>query len=173
MVTKRGHRSAFLAVEAHSRKRLLLDAEIRNRSPSFAVQIDMTTIRERSVQWLIDNPGDFTVNRLATDLGLERRQALNALHGLKQGLGDQLQHHGSGSWSYSPRTVLVLQTDEFGATGPTTKVPLGWVGRIRVIAREGNRYLTQVLSENGRPNGLHLAVSPVVGGVERLDPFPD
>ena len=133
----------------------------------------MTTIRERSVQWLIDNPGDFTVTRLATELGLERRQALNALHGLKHGLGDQLLHHGSGSWSYSPRTVLVVQEDEFEQTGPTTKVPLGWVGRIRVIAREGNRYLTQVLDENGRPNGLHLAVAPVVGGVERLDPFPD
>ena len=165
--------ATFLAVEAHNPKRLLLDAEIRNRSSCFAVQEDMTTIRERSVQWLIDNPGDFTVNRLATDLGLERRQALNALHGLKHGLGDQLLHHGSGSWSYSPRTVLVVQEDEFEQTGPTTKVPLGWVGRIRVIAREGNRYLTQVLDENGRPNGLHLAVAPVVGGVERLDPFPD
>ena len=165
--------ATLLAVEADSPKRLLLDAEIRNRSPSFAVLKDMTTIRERSIQWLMDNPGDFTVNKLATDLSLERRQALNALHGLKQGLGDQLQNHGSGSWSYSPRTVLVLQEDEFGQTGPTTKVPLGWVSQIRVIAREGNRYLTQVLGEIGRPNGLHLAVSPVVGGVERLEPFPD
>ena len=163
MVTKRGHRSAFLAVEAHSRKRLHLVADSRNRSSSFAVICHTRNVRGRCQQ----------LRRDPVAPGSTSRQALNALHGLKQGLGDQLQHHGSGSWSYSPRTVVVLQTDEFGATGPTTKVPLGWVGRIRVIAREGNRYLTQVLGENGRPNGLHLAVSPVVGGVERLDPFPD
>ncbi len=173
MATKRGQSATFLAVEGVRLKWLFLVADIRNRFPSFAVLKDMTTIRERSIQWLMDNPGDFTVNKLATDLSLERRQALNALHGLKQGLSDQLQHHGSGSWSYSPRTVVVLQANEFGENGPTSKVPLGWVGKIRVIAREGNRYLTQVLGENGRPNGLHLAVSPVVGGVERIDPFPD
>ena len=58
---------------------------------------NVTTIRENAVQWLIDHPGEFTVNRLAVDLGLERRQALNALHGLKRtGLGAQLQHRGSG-----------------------------------------------------------------------------
>jgi hypothetical protein len=120
----------------------------------------------------MDHPGQFTVTKLASELGLDRRQALNALHGLKAGLGDQLERTQSGAWSYTPRTVLTVQPDVFDESGPTTKVPLGWVGQVRVIARIGNQYLGQILDENGEPNGLHLTISPVVGGVERLDPFP-
>ena len=133
----------------------------------------MTTIRERTIQWLMDHPGQFTVTKLATELGLNRRQALNALHGLKSGLGDQLHRASSGAWSYRPRSARIVQPDAFDESGPTTKVPMGWVGQVRVIARIGDQYLCQTLAEDGKPNGLHLTLSPVRGGVERLKPFPD
>ncbi len=108
----------ILDVEAHSLKRCCFwMPRFGTALPVSPAKKDMTTIREQSIQWLIDKPGDFTVNKLAVDLGVGRRQALNALHGLKHGLGEQLQHHGSGSSSDSPRTVLVLQADEFGETG--------------------------------------------------------
>ena len=133
----------------------------------------MPTIRERAVQWLIDNPGEFTVNRLAVEVGLERRQGLNALHGLRRsGLASQLQHQGSGVWSYAPSKIVQPQPDDFGPTGPTTRVPIGWKGHIRVIARAGDDYVVQVLDEDDKPNGLHLKVSPIAGGYELMDPIP-
>ena len=133
----------------------------------------MPTIRERAVQWLIDNPGEFTVNRLAVEVSLERRQALNALHGMRRsGLASQLQHQGSGVWCYTPSQVIQPQPDDFGQVGPTTRVPIGWEGHIRVIARAGDEYIVQVLDENDKPNGLHIEVSLIVGGYELIDPIP-
>ena len=132
----------------------------------------MPTIRERTIQWLGDHPGQFTVTKLAIDLGLDRRQALNALHGLKRGLRDQLRRVASGAWIYTPEAVLTVQPEFLGECGPTTKVPMGWVGQVRVVARIGTQYLGQVLDETGEPDGLFLTISPVIEGVERLDPFP-
>ncbi len=134
---------------------------------------NVTTIRENAVQWLIDHPGQFTVNRLAVDLGLERRQALNALHGLKRtGLGAQLQHRGSGVWCYTPTQVIREQSGDFHEDGLTTRVPVGWTRRIGVVARAGAEYFVQVLDEKSKPNGLLLKVSPVIGGYELIDPIP-
>ena len=96
----------------------------------------MATIRERTIEWLIEKEAcdQFTVNQLANDLGLERRQALNSLHGLvRGGLTDQLVRHGSGVWEWCPPQVIRRQD---GITSykyddglkPTWVMSLGFVG---------------------------------------------
>lgn len=100
----------------------------------------MASIRERVLDWIVERPHlDFTVNRVAVDLGLTRRQALNALHGMsRNGLSEQLVNLGGGLWQYNPpRTVVqVLQNPE-----ALPKVPIGYSGTFEVVARFGEWHI--------------------------------
>ena len=108
----------------------------------------MATIREQTIGWLVEQgPGHYTVTRVADELGLTRRQTINALHGLaKTGLSDQLTR-GVGGWLYDPPAVIYRQqTPEYkydDGRKPTSFFPVGFEGGFKVIARLGNTYLTQ------------------------------
>ena len=134
----------------------------------------MATIRERTMIWLSDNsPGRFSVTKLAADLGLERRQALNALHGLKKtGLGDQLDRVAAGMWDYHPPDIIRRQEgvpdykydDGFKPTRTFTR---GFVGSFRVLARAGNVYLVQGVMD-GEAVEAYAMLEPIDGPIERL-----
>lgn len=128
------------------------------------------TIRGQVIEWMIDNPGEFTVTRLAGDLALTRRQVLNALHGLKRsGLSDLLHHHGSGLWEYRPAAVRVFAAPAWkydNALKPTRTVPVGFTGSYRVLAMFGpSEGIIEMLIE-GEPVGvfarLELLEGPVI-----------
>ncbi len=122
----------------------------------------MAAIRERTIEWLIDHgPGQFTVTQLATDITITRRQALNALHGLNRaGLSDQLQRGSSGMWEFHPPKILVRQE---GAVDYAV-LPMGFVGKFKVLARAGDRYLVR-----GVEHGGFAFLDLIDGPIERLD----
>ena len=130
----------------------------------------MTTIRERVLEWIIDHgPGEFTVNTVAAELGLERRQTLNALHGLHLGLKDQLVRGSSGMWLWTPVSVIRLQSEygDFkydGGDKPAMFLPVGWRGELEVIARLGDVYLAR-----GVITDKYFLVRMIHGPVELLD----
>ncbi len=130
----------------------------------------MTTIRERVITWIIDHgPGEFTVNHLAAELGLEHRQALNALHGLHRGLRDQLVRGSSGMWTWTPVSTTKLQSEygDFkydGGDKPAMSLPIGWRGELEVIARLGDVYLAR-----GVITDKYFLVRMIHGPVELLD----
>ena len=134
----------------------------------------MATIREQTIVWMIDHgPGQFTVTRLADDLGLTRRQALNALHGLaNSGLRTQLTRGPSGTWVYDPPDVIRRQ-DGFpeyvydDGRKPTVMFPMGFEGKFKVVARAGNVYLVRGVMEEKLVD-VYAWLEPIDGPIERL-----
>ena len=133
----------------------------------------MTTIRERTIEWLIDRgPGRFTVNQVAKDLGLSRRQTLNSLHGLARGgLTDQLERAGTGLWEYRPPDVhqrrtehVDLEHDDGQRPALIRELPMGFVAHFRVVARFGDTYVVQGYENTD----LYAWFKPIDGPIERL-----
>ena len=119
-------------------------------------------------------PGRFIVTRLADDLGLTRRQTLNALHGLSHhGLEDQLTRNGTGMWTYQPPAVLRTQ-DEYadpkyddGREPARTNYPMGFTGTVKIIGRVGDRYLVQGV-EGTNTQDLYATFEIIDGPIENL-----
>ena len=132
----------------------------------------MTTIRERTIEWMIDHgPGQFTVNHAAKDLVLSRRQTLNALHGLARGgLTDQLARAGSGMWEYHPpdvnqwRSEHVMEPNDDQRPAVIRELPMGFVTHFRVVARVGDTYMVQGYENTD----LYAWFTPIDGPIERL-----
>ena len=133
----------------------------------------MPTIRERTIEWMIDHgPGRFTVNQVAKDLGLSRRQTLNSLHGLARGgLTDQLTRAGTGMWEYQPPDVYQRRSEHFDVEHndgqrPTVirEFPMGFVAHFRVVARAGDTYIVQGYENTD----LYAWFKPIDGPIERL-----
>ena len=133
----------------------------------------MTTIRERTIEWLIDHgPGRFTVNHVAKDLGLSRRQTLNSLHGLARGgLTHQLARSGSGMWEYTPPDVhqwrskhVDVERDDGQRPTLIRELPMGFVAHFRVVARVGDTYLIQGCENTD----LYAWFKPIHGPIEQL-----
>ena len=133
----------------------------------------MTTIRERTIEWLIDHgPSRFTVNHVAKDLGLSRRQTLNSLHGLARGgLTDQLSRAGAGMWEYHPPDINYRRPEHFDVEHndgqrPTVirEFPMGFVAHFRVVARFGDTYLVQGYENTD----LYAWFTSISGPIERL-----
>lgn len=134
------------------------------------------TIREQVIEWMIDHPGRFTVDRVGDDLGLTRRQTLNALHGILKNL-DGLQRLTAGAWEYTPPDIIRLpdwvdtKYDDGRRMRPVAEpvVPLGWRGEMRVVARIGSRRLLAQAIVDGSPTGIYLWLEAVEGPIEFLD----
>ena len=133
----------------------------------------MATIRERTIEWLIDHgPGQFTVNHVAKDLGLSRRQTLNSLHGLARGgLTDQLERAGAGMWEYHPPDVhhnradyVDVEHNDGQRPGMIRELPMGFVAHFRVVARFGDEYVVQGYENTD----LYAWFKPISGPIERL-----
>ena len=133
----------------------------------------MTTIRERTIEWLIDHgAGQFTVNHVAKDLGLSRRQTLNSLHGLARGgLIDQLKRVGTGMWEHHPPDVQQRRTADADVErnnnqrpGMIRELPMGFVAHFRVVARAGDTYMVQGYENTD----LYAWFKPISGPIEWL-----
>ena len=133
----------------------------------------MTTIRERTIEWLIDHgAGQFTVNQVAKDLGLSRRQTLNSLHGLARGgLIDQLKRVGTGMWEYHPPDIhrnrakhVDVEHDDDQRPTVIRELPMGFVMHFRVVCRFGDTYMIQGYENTD----LYAWFKPIDGPIERL-----
>lgn len=123
-----------------------------------------TTIRETVLHYIVEYPGKrLSVTEIAEACGLNRRQTISALHGLKShGLEHMLVQSGSGHWMFTPS---VTERVDSQPRQLMDWVPVGWEVRVRVTARFGDRYLVAIV-EDGEDTGVRVWVEPVRGGIE-------
>lgn len=122
------------------------------------------SLREQIIGWLKEHPQeDITTTQVAEDLGWNRPQVQQALHGLiRYGMGGQLRRTGQSTWIYQPPTArrLVVRDDV------ATDIPVGFEGSYRVTAKfEGNHGVTYLLAiiRDGEDTGLCLMATAVFG----------
>lgn len=59
-------------------------------------------IKRSVLQYLMDHPGNQTVERIAEDMGIGRQQVAQAVHGLKREDGSQVVSPMNGVYRYDP-----------------------------------------------------------------------
>lgn len=121
------------------------------------------TIRQQVLEILTDNPyKHMSVQTIAAqiDENLTERQVRTALHGLKNGLGDDLRLTTVGTWIYTPPAIESRESE-------VMRVPVGWERRMRVVAKFGpDVYILMPVRDDGTPVGTYLWASPVQSPIE-------
>jgi hypothetical protein len=124
------------------------------------------TNRYSVLEVLMANPyRHLSVERIreAVELDLTRRQIITALHGLRDGLGDQLTLSAAGTWLYAP-------PPQESRCSSAPNIPVGWERRCRVVAKFGpNSFLVMPLDEDGEPTGAYLWAHAIEGSIEWMD----